>query len=139
MMYLKLLFAAATVAMFLPNTAGADGFGFMTPSGNIYCNGMVSGGGSISCVIVNRSGTPPMPRPASCSGVWGHEFDLDGTGSARLTCGERPETVDYSDIAQYGLSADFGSITCKSEKTGLTCRNKSGHGFFLSRRKQSVF
>ncbi|WP_422370649.1 DUF6636 domain-containing protein [Hoeflea sp.] len=138
-MKLKLLFAAATVAICLPNAAGADGYGFMTPSGNIYCNGAIDGGGYISCTIVARKGGPAMPKPASCSGVWGHEFELDATGPARLACGGQPEKVDYGDIAEYGLTGDFGAITCKSEKTGLTCRNRSGHGFFLSRGEQSMF
>ena len=45
----------------------------------------------------------------------------------------------YSDVAGYGQSAQFGPITCQSERTGLTCRNQSGHGFFLSRRRQELF
>ena len=47
----------------------ADGFGFMTPSGNIYCNGFVSGGGAIDCTIVSRSGEFALPKPASCAGL----------------------------------------------------------------------
>lgn len=117
----------------------ADGFGFMTPSGNIYCNGQVSGGGVVDCTIVSRSGEYALPKPASCAGVWGHEFTLEGSGSATMKCGGAPEGVDYSDIADYGASADFGDITCTSERAGLTCSNKSGRGFFLSRRKQEVW
>ncbi len=126
----------------LPLTTGpvlADGFGFMTPSGNIYCNGQVSGGGVVECTIVSRSGEFALPKPASCAGVWGHEFTLEGSGSTMMKCGEAPEGVDYSDIANYGASADFGDITCTSERAGLTCSNKTGRGFFLSRRKQEVW
>lgn len=117
----------------------ADGFGFMTPSGNIYCNGQVSGGGVVDCTIVSRSGEFALPKPASCAGVWGHEFTLEGSGSATMKCGGAPEGVDYSDIADYGASADFGDITCTSERAGLSCSNKTGRGFFLSRRKQEVW
>lgn len=117
----------------------ADGFGFMTPSGNIYCNGQVSGGGVVDCTIVSRSGEFALPKPASCAGVWGHEFTLEGSGPASMKCGGAPESVDYSDIANYGASADFGDINCTSERTGLTCRNKEGRGFFLSRRKQEIW
>ncbi|MEO4043609.1 DUF6636 domain-containing protein [Hoeflea sp. CAU 1731] len=120
-------------------SAFADGFGFMTPSGNIYCNGFVSGGGAIDCTIVSRSGEFALPKPASCVGLWGHEFMLEGSGPASMACGGAPESVDYSDIAGYGASADFGDISCTSERTGLTCRNTSGHGFFLSRRKQEIW
>ena len=117
----------------------ADGFGFMTPSGNIHCNGQVSGGGVVDCTIVSRSGEFALPKPASCAGVWGHEFTLEGSGSATMKCGGAPEGVDYSDIADYGASADFGDITCTSERAGLSCSNKTGRGFFLSRRKQEVW
>nr|WP_157747434.1 DUF6636 domain-containing protein [Cohaesibacter sp. ES.047] len=111
----------------------------MTPSTNIYCNGYVSNGGGIDCTIVSRQGAPAMPRPKSCSGTWGHAFSVEGSGRATMSCGGRPSRVDYSDIASYGRSANFGDIRCTSKRTGLTCRNKSGHGFFLSRRQQKIF
>ncbi|MCT4559483.1 MAG: hypothetical protein N4A61_15655 [Pelagimonas sp.] len=137
---LKLILGAVMIC--LATTAGADGFGFQTPSGNIYCNGHITGGGGISCVIVNRSGALAAPRPGSCSGVWGHDFNLDARGPASLSCNTwpgHPKTVGYTNIAPYGETSQFGDITCQSERTGLTCRNKSGHGFFLSRKKQRVF
>lgn len=124
-------------ALAFSTSANADGYGFMTPSGNIYCNGSIDGG--ISCTIVSKNGTPPAPRPQSCGAYWGHTFEVGHSGPARMLCDSSPEQVDYSDIASYGLTGEFGAITCKSERTGLTCRNKSGHGFFLSRRKQSLF
>lgn len=122
-----------------PLSANADGYGFMTPSGNIICNGAVLDG-YIDCSIVERSGTPAQRKPNTCGGTWGHSFALDGTGPTRLTCENRPpQRANYSDIAGYGQTAEFGPITCSSERTGLTCRNQSGNGFFLSRRKQEVF
>ena len=131
-------FAAVALAL-CTQPAGADGFGFMTPSGNIYCNGFISGGGGIDCWVINRQGPPAQPWPGTCQQSWGHAFSLNGTGPARLTCGPKPKPVNYSDIAPYGQSGQFGAITCWSETTGLTCQNASGHGFFLSRRSQRVF
>lgn len=134
--------SSIAIAIALPIAASADGFGFMTPSGNIYCNGYVSGGGGISCTIVKKSNGPAEPKPSSCNGVWGHVFDLEGRGKAGMSCHTwpaGPKRVDYSDVAPYGVSANFGDITCFSEKTGLTCTNKKGHGFFLSRKKQLVY
>jgi hypothetical protein len=128
--------------LMLPTASLADGFGFMTPSGNIYCNGHVGGGGGIGCTIVERNGAPAQPKPASCKGVWGHDFELNGSGAAKMSCDTwpgGPQRVDYTDIAPYGVSADFGDITCTSKKTGFSCKNKSGHGFFLSRRSQKIF
>lgn len=122
-----------------PLPATADGYGFMTPSGNIYCNGAVLDG-HISCSIIERSGPPAQPQPNTCAGTWGNRFELAGTGKAKLACDHRPpQPVDYSDLAGYGQTAELGPITCSSERTGLTCRNQSGHGFFLSRRKQELF
>ncbi len=125
-------------ALALPGAAFADGYGFMTPTGNIYCNGAVEVS-EISCSVVERSGPVPIPKPASCNGVWGHRFNLAAKGKATMSCGQKPQKVDYTDIAPYGVTAEFGDITCVSETTGLTCRNRSGHGFTLSRRQQSLF
>nr|WP_321445835.1 DUF6636 domain-containing protein [uncultured Cohaesibacter sp.] len=132
----KLLWA---LILLVPSPAWADGFGFETPSGNIYCNGYVSDGGGISCEIVVRHGKLASPKPASCRQSWGHSFSLQGSGAAELVCAPKPTRVDYSEIANYGQTGTFGSITCHSERTGFTCENQSGHGFFLSRRKQEIF
>lgn len=132
-LFLLCLFAA------VPTVLAADGYGFRTPSGNINCNGAVIDG-FIDCTIVERGGVPPVPRPGSCSGNWGHDFHLDATGPARMGCSSYAlRKSRYSDVAGYGQSAEFGPITCRSERTGLTCRNRSGHGFFLSRRRQEMF
>ncbi|MEM9320004.1 MAG: DUF6636 domain-containing protein [Pseudomonadota bacterium] len=123
----------------LPGTATADGYGFMTPSTNICCNGAVLDG-YIDCAIIERDSEPTLPRPAGCAGVWGHDFRLAATGPAEVLCSDSlPGRVNYTDIAPYGQSGEFGPITCRSEQTGLTCVNQSGHGFFLSRRVQQVF
>ena len=39
----------------------------------------------------------------------------------------------------YGTAWDGGGIRCASAFTGLTCRNGSGHGFFLSRESWKTF
>ncbi|PRY25442.1 hypothetical protein CLV78_102621 [Aliiruegeria haliotis] len=124
----------------LAGSAHADGFGFETPSGNIYCNGHLQGGAVVSCSIVVRNGPVARPKPASCAGTWGHSFTVSETGPARMEClGKPPRRVGYTDKAPYGVTGEFGRITCQSERTGFQCRNASGHGFFLSRRKQTLF
>jgi hypothetical protein len=122
----------------------ADGYGFMTPSANIYCNGSLAGGpggtSEITCFLVETSGPPPAPKPAGCRGVWGQAFALAARGRAEMLCLDRPpQRANYTDIAPYGVSAEFGDITCRSESTGLTCRNTTGNGFALSRRQQRLF
>lgn len=134
---MRRLFLLCFVAM--PPAVNADGYGFVTPSGNIFCNGAVVDS-YIDCSIVEHSGIPAQPKPGSCSGTWGHSFHLGRTGPARLTCDARPpRRVNYSDIAGYGQTGEFGTIMCTSKRTGLTCRNESGHGFSLSRRRQEAF
>ena len=39
----------------------------------------------------------------------------------------------------YGLRATLGEITCTSEKTGMTCRNATGHGFSIAKAAQHLF
>ena len=129
---------ALVLFLSLPNSAFADGYGFMTPSGNIFCNGAVESR-EISCTIVERMGQPALQRPASCTATWGHTFHLSATGAVTLACTNAPRRVNYTDIASYGATGQFGDITCQSETTGLTCRNRDGRGFFLSRSRQSVF
>lgn len=128
---IPLLILTATGAM-------ADGYGFRTPSGNIYCNGAVEAG-EIGCSIVERSGPPAAPDTEACPSVWGHHVDLDRNGPARMVCGPVPRKSSYTDVAPYGVSASFGGINCRSETTGLQCTNTDGHGFFLSRREQRIW
>lgn len=129
---------AALCLLVWPATALADGYGFMTPSGNIFCNGAVEVS-EISCTLAERSGPPALPRPASCTATWGHSYTLQATGGVTMVCSGPPSRVNYTDIAPYGVTGRFGAITCQSESSGLTCVNASGHGFSLSRGRQQVF
>lgn len=42
-------------------------------------------------------------------------------------------------VLAYGRSVSFAGVTCKSEKSGVTCINARGHGFQVARAAQSVF
>lgn len=128
---LALLLTCATAAR-------ADGYGFRTPSGNIYCNGSTEVS-EITCAIVDRSGTPAAPDTGECPDVWGHRITLDRTGPARIVCGPPPRKSSYTDVAPYGVTGRFADITCLSEETGLQCTNRTGNGFFLSRRAQQIW
>lgn len=134
--------AAAVMALSLAGTgpAAADVWTFNTPSGNIYCDvGLSAESSDIFCVIARRSGPPAAPRPASCDGVWGHGFGMTSSGRAEMVCTLSAEAFEGQDVIPYGRREDFGGVVCESERTGLTCTNRDGHGFFLSRRQQSIF
>lgn len=122
--------------------AQADVFPFSTPSRNIDCSvGQDEVSADIFCTIHERNGPPALPRPATCLAPWGHHFTLLERGPVQMGCGGpgARNTASYVEIAPYGQTGQFGLITCLSQKTGFECRNADGHGFFLSRARQSVF
>jgi len=130
-------------------TGGAIKYGFFkTPSGNIECDYVYGGSAQafVRCGI--RSGLkPPIPRPAAGCGVdseyVGNRVFLGATGRTQ----EEPCAGDAGPFARgpsvkvlgYGKSWSGGGLRCASALTGLTCRNKSGHGFFLSRERWRAF
>jgi hypothetical protein len=105
--------------------------GFLTPSGNIACN-------------VGRLGpAASSPRGIACS-VYS-ESDKRGiktwwmrvTGRAQAAHVQANAATDFPKLA-YGRTYAWHGIRCTSARTGLTCRNLSGHGFFLSRQRQRI-
>lgn len=135
-------FLAPLLLTLLATQAVADVTPIKTPSGNIECYiGSGDGPSDIECAIHARSGPPAQPKPADCKGPWGHHFDLRETGPVVMKCGGpgAKNTAPGVGLAPYGQTGEFGRITCRSEKTGFECRNADGHGFFLSRRRQTVF
>lgn len=118
----------------------ADVWTFETPSENIQCVvGQGAGGSDIECTIIERHGPPAAPRPADCSDDWGHSFFMRDRGPARVLCQPLDRGRGGHDRAEYGVTGEFGGFTCHSARTGLECRNRDGHGFFLSRARQSIF
>ena len=41
-------------------------------------------------------------------------------------------------VLAYGKTKRVGPFTCTSRRTGLTCHNRNGHGFTVSRERRSV-
>ncbi|WP_299774935.1 DUF6636 domain-containing protein [uncultured Tateyamaria sp.] len=121
--------------------AHADVWSFETPSENIQCSvGQEVNFSDIYCTIIERGGPLAYPRPSGCTASgWGHIFLMGNRGPVSMDCRPLDRNRDAQSQADYGVTATFGGITCTSERTGLTCRNEDGHGFFLSRRSQQVF
>ncbi|WP_037307072.1 DUF6636 domain-containing protein [Ruegeria halocynthiae] len=118
----------------------ADVWTFETPSENIQCSvGQGAGVSDIFCTIIERRGTPALPRPADCQSDWGHDFLMLNTGPVQMQCGPLNRNRDGYDRAEYGVTGKFGGFVCHSSKKGLECKNEDGHGFFLSRAVQRVF
>jgi hypothetical protein len=120
---------------------------FKTPSGNIVC--FHSPGPAdqprafVECVVRTGLKPPPPRRPCREGGYAGDRVSMFATGRATApSCAGDPGAavgLRGARVLGYGKSWSGGGITCRSAFTGLTCRNKSRHGFFLSRARWRAF
>ncbi len=115
----------------------AQGY-FKTPSGNIICNYSIGPTRFVDCGV--RSGLKPAVRPRHCNvGDPIHDrIDLPGSGRPAVPrcAGDPGPFLGYQDHPRtlgYGRHWSGGGMRCTSRTRGLTCRNRGGHGFFLSR------
>lgn len=113
--------------------------GFISPSGNIQCR--VFDGDeadrSLTCVIGDIAREPKPP--AWCKDDWGGMFTVGQSGVGERVCHSDTIETDGLQIIPYGSEWVFKGFRCSSAREGVTCRNRHGNGFFLSRAKQSVF
>jgi hypothetical protein len=92
-----------------------------------------------------KSGLKPPPRMIHCLAGDPNDkrLSLRTTGRATpvLCAGDPgPFLVETrARVLAYGRTRSAGGISCSSRTTGLTCRNRSGHGFFLSRERWRTF
>ena len=143
-----LALCAAGALAGVPAAAGTTLPGFRSPSGNISCllvpgarwPGGTRGAATLLCAIArsdygrrlqDRCIRPPTELD------W-HGFELDAARKGRVVCSggilydpdtERPV---YTTLP-YGRTWRHASFTCASSRAGVTCRNRSGHGLFVSR------
>jgi hypothetical protein len=132
--------AAVLVTSVAPAAGGVARNGsFKTPSGNIVCGHSVppdTRDTAVGCGI--QSGLKPTPRN-TCTDLdySGKRMSLRASGRAVIDlCAGDPGPfllTATAPVLGYGSSWRGGGITCTSRRAGLTCRNGSGHGFFMSR------
>jgi len=116
---------------------------FTTPSRNIAC-AYSSRGALLGCRI--KSGLKPVPPTHTCTEgdpVYDRIF-LGASGRAVVQkCAGDPGIFiglpARPPVLAYGKTWSGGGLSCTSAFTGLTCRNRSGHGFFLSRDRWRQF
>ncbi len=140
----RLLLAGAALASWLSFAgsaqAGPTFVTFLTPSGNIGC-GYSTGFGprSLRCDIA--SGLKPRPsRPPDCKDLnWGDSYTMNVNGRVIVTCHGDTAIIKGSKVIGYGETWSRGGFVCLSRSIGLRCKNRSGHGFFLSRRHSYRF
>lgn len=144
-----LLPLAVLLATIIPASAGARKVTiiyFQTPSHNIVCmfaSGLVGAGPGVDCAI--KSGLNPPPPRVKCKegdptdlfvdlGRSGRAHEPSCAGDPGPLAGDKPARV-----LKYGHAFSRRGLSCKSAVKGLTCHNKSGHGFFLSRAHSRLF
>ncbi|HEY6836928.1 MAG TPA: DUF6636 domain-containing protein [Gaiellaceae bacterium] len=114
---------------------------FRTPSSNIGCLYSAEpgpGGPYLRCDIL--SGLKPAPkRPRGCTLDWKYGFRIRPTGPALTVCAGDTTLDRRAKAIPYGGTWSRGGFTCLSRKAGLRCRNRSGHGFFLSKQHSYRF
>ena len=141
---LAVLFAVSVSAAIFAAAATADlppGFGhFETPTRNVVCDyDTHARAPSVFCAI--KSGLKPAPRHVRCStGGYTDKFALLGAkGPATMpSCWGDPGPLANAGrgrVLRYGksVSVAHGAVRCTSAFAGVTCTNRAGHGFFLSR------
>jgi hypothetical protein len=74
----------------------------------------------------------PVPR-GTCDLDWtGISM---GAGAAHATCAGDTVFAPGAPVLAYGSVWKRGGFTCLSSRIGLSCANRSGHGFFLSKER----
>ena len=136
---MKAFGVALTAAAFVASASAAPlGYQtFKTPSGKIACAyASVAGHANASILRCDiRTGLKPrVKRPPGCHYDFGSTLELRPTGPAKIGC-VSDAIGRTTTVLAYGKTWHSGPYTCSSARTGLTCKNKSGRGFFLSRQR----
>jgi hypothetical protein len=132
-----LVFAVTAAALWAAafSSAGTTRiFEFRLPSKNIAC-AYAPSVNYLRCDIF--SGLKPKPHGSCREGDWSSIF-LPKTRRARPGCISDSVYNPNARVLRYGHTWKKGPYTCRSKRVGLRCRNRSGHGFFLSRQRWAV-
>jgi uncharacterized protein DUF6636 len=82
---------------------------------------------------------PPPSKPKGCTVDWTGGYQVGATGRAQKVCAGDTVLSPTARVVRYGTTWRSGPFTCKSSSSGLRCKNRSGHGFFLSRQHSYRF
>jgi hypothetical protein len=104
---------------------------FQMPSRNIGCR---FGFQRLRCDIL--SGLDPEPAEA-CDFDW-VGVDMGVRGPAAANCGSDTVYEAGAPTLEYGDTWSRGGITCESDESALTCTNREGYTFSLTRGSWSV-
>ena len=106
---------AGALGLLAPPAASAA-VDFRTPQGTAYCR--VSGS-ALSCWTPDDGFTARMGRRT--------------LPSTRYAAGNEGATPAARRVLRFGRTWRSGAFRCTSRRSGLTCRNAGGHGWWLGR------
>lgn len=107
---------------------------FRLPSKNIHC-AYATGFGPVFLRCDIFSGLKPRPR-GTCQVDWvGLSLTTRSVGP---TCAGDTVFDPKAAVLGYGSVWKRGPFTCLSSRAGLSCANRAGRGFFLSRERWAV-
>jgi Family of unknown function (DUF6636) len=141
------LLALSLVALAPPAAAAKTPLpGFHSPTGNIRCFYVPGRPAVLRCQI--RRAAYAKRLTAHCAsppiGVdWGG-FELTANRRGAVTCTggvlyDPSRQVPVFVNQRYGTTWRRGAFSCASKRTGVTCRNRTGHGLFISRASWRVW
>lgn len=131
---LALLLTAASASAFSMKT-------FKTPSGTSICGffSLDTGAKYLRCDVYRATNSPPQ-RPKSCQFDYGFSFGIKPRGRAYRNCvSDAIADPSKTRALAYGSTMRRYGMVCRSRTSGLTCTNRSGHGFTLRRDRQRLF
>jgi hypothetical protein len=132
--------AAAALAAGSAGASSTTYITFKTPSGNIGCaySKLAGEKAGLRCEIL--SGLKPRPpKPKTCHAEWGRAVGMTPTGKASRFCISDTVIDPGARVLAYGKTWKRSGFSCTSRTTGLTCKNTSGHGWFMSRALSRLF
>ena len=118
----------------------AQSAGFRTPSNDVHCQFFeIDSDKSLRCDVREMT-RRPQGRPRDCDMEWGDAFEINTAARSGERICHGDTVVDASTpVLGYGQAWERGGFRCKSEQSGVSCKNPSGHGFEISKSAQKVF
>ena len=108
---------------------------FRTPSGQIGCF-YTTGPTFLRCDVRYRT---RFTGRRCAEGEYGPAFGMTPAGRAHALCVSDSAIEPRAPVLGYGKTRRFGPYSCTSRRSGLTCTNRTGHGWTLSRSAQKLF
>lgn len=134
---------AIALCLFASPALADEYIAFHSPSGNIHCSLYDSADDTgARCDIYQMTTQSYTQRPADCEFDWGNSFALDATDQGYVACVSDAVADDSGIELGYDQEISLGGITCASDTSDtsdMTCMNKDGRGFAISKARQQLF